>query len=184
MKVWFWEGDHNPYPVHSHQVQVMRKCPVHSTLVFEVHNCRACDPDDDPVEVHFRNIKYKVHVNQVDYVMVDAGSCVIAEEGFTPSSDFTVRCSEFCDAWIERETLETAFQIKDRFPEAMEAEFGCPASDCSMELSLWFLLTHLNDTHKWTRESIADWLDRVSDDFGLDLAFPVPDEFASDQGPV
>ena len=35
----------------------------------------------------------------------------------------------------------------------------CPVEDCT--LMRWPLgtITHLNDTHKWTREAIADWID-------------------------
>jgi len=35
----------------------------------------------------------------------------------------------------------------------------CPQCDSS-GFSLWCLCIHLNDTHRWSREEIADWLQR------------------------
>lgn len=41
--------------------------------------------------------------------------------------------------------------------------------------SLESIIIHLNDTHQWAREQIADWLDTLD----LDLTFPVPDTIPS-----
>jgi hypothetical protein len=63
----------------------------------------------------------------------------------------------------------------------------CPARDsdpqhCLMDYlygskaTLWNLIQHLNDHHKWTREGeIADWLDKLHDDGKVDLSFNTPD---------
>lgn len=40
----------------------------------------------------------------------------------------------------------------------------CPGLECPLEDSLYGLIMHLNDTHKWTREAIADWLETLDAD--------------------
>lgn len=37
----------------------------------------------------------------------------------------------------------------------------CPAEGCQKKLSLAAILVHLNDTHLWSREQIAGWLDEL-----------------------
>lgn len=48
----------------------------------------------------------------------------------------------------------------------------CPASECGGGRfayigSLRMLIWHLNDTHKWTREAIADWLESEEEKLGF-----------------
>jgi hypothetical protein len=38
--------------------------------------------------------------------------------------------------------------------------------------SLWYVIQHLNDRHRWPRESIADWLESLD----IDLTFPEPEK--------
>ncbi len=38
----------------------------------------------------------------------------------------------------------------------------CPVGDCKKRLTLSALLVHINDTHRWTREQIATWLESVN----------------------
>lgn len=45
----------------------------------------------------------------------------------------------------------------------------CP--HCEVKVSLERVVIHLNDSVKWSRERVADWLDTLD----LDLSFPVPD---------
>lgn len=52
---------------------------------------------------------------------------------------------------------------------ALATEVNCP--HCSTSRSLEALVIHLNDSAKWTRERVADWLDTLD----VDLSFPVPD---------
>lgn len=50
------------------------------------------------------------------------------------------------------------------FPYLQKGVFACPDEGCDdldMKLNEWSavsIMAHLNDTHKWTREAIADWL--------------------------
>lgn len=45
------------------------------------------------------------------------------------------------------------------------------------QATIYGIIIHLNDEHKWTREQIADWLDSVHDpESGVDLAFKVPEK--------
>lgn len=50
------------------------------------------------------------------------------------------------------------------FPE-LQRQAVCPAGGCtsnelSVLCSLAPLITHLNDVHEWSREEIADWVER------------------------
>ncbi len=36
----------------------------------------------------------------------------------------------------------------------------CPVKNCGLKVYLERTITHLNDSHKWTREAIADWLEK------------------------
>ena len=38
---------------------------------------------------------------------------------------------------------------------------------------IWGIVQHLNDSHKWTREKIADWLDELHDSGQVNLEFDV-----------
>jgi hypothetical protein len=39
-------------------------------------------------------------------------------------------------------------------------EVGCPAPACKQTIR-YNIIVHLNDDHRWTRETIADWLDTL-----------------------
>ena len=49
----------------------------------------------------------------------------------------------------------------------------CP--QCGTERYLWSLIQHINDTHQWKREDIADWLETL--DMDLTLAYVVKCEW-------
>jgi hypothetical protein len=46
-------------------------------------------------------------------------------------------------------------------PESWELEkpTRCPACNRTTDDEMVFLITHLNDHHRWTREQIADWIE-------------------------
>lgn len=50
----------------------------------------------------------------------------------------------------------------------------CPGCLKPEEAPLRSVIMHLNDSHKWTRDRIADWLDKLYEDGMTDLAFPDP----------
>lgn len=57
--------------------------------------------------------------------------------------------------------------IKQKMPE-------CPDLKCGVKESDWTLrgmIMHLNDSHKWTREKIADWLDELHDAGKINIEF-------------
>lgn len=39
--------------------------------------------------------------------------------------------------------------------------------------NLFLMIQHLNDLHKWSRDEIADWLDKLHDDGKVDLSFKI-----------
>lgn len=45
--------------------------------------------------------------------------------------------------------------------------FPCPMDECSMRSTISSLIPHINDTHKWSREAIADWLDSLDVDLTI-----------------
>lgn len=51
--------------------------------------------------------------------------------------------------------------------KAVDSKFPNMGTDCGVSKSLSELIIHLNDTHRWTREAIADWLESTD----LDLEF-------------
>lgn len=62
----------------------------------------------------------------------------------------------------------------------------CPSGGllCSGPTLLYYIVQHLNDAHKWTREAIADWLESIHDptgENGPNLNFSVRDD-ALDNG--
>jgi hypothetical protein len=52
----------------------------------------------------------------------------------------------------------------------LRTEVTCPHCDSS-PMELLGLIIHLNDSARWTREQVADWLDTLD----VDLTFPTPD---------
>jgi len=46
----------------------------------------------------------------------------------------------------------------DWFFECLDMVKPCPHEGCKKRIFLAALLVHLNDDHRWSRESIADWL--------------------------
>lgn len=57
------------------------------------------------------------------------------------------------------------YRVEEVFPELNTIRNECPA--CRLNDSLYFLIVHLNDDHRWTREAIADFVD------GLTVEMPV-----------
>ena len=65
--------------------------------------------------------------------------------------------------------LEAATGRTDATPPEFHKHFGvrwrgrfdCPAEGCALHANRISLITHLNDSHQWTRERIADWVATV-----------------------
>lgn len=57
----------------------------------------------------------------------------------------------------------------------MQIKMTCPDKECENPdhiMKLYHMIIHLNDTHKWPRENIADWLETLD----ADLSFKTPTE--------
>lgn len=52
--------------------------------------------------------------------------------------------------------------LRDRFPVLNTPDVGCPVCGF-IEQNLGFIVWHLNDSHRWTRERIADWIETIED---------------------
>lgn len=48
----------------------------------------------------------------------------------------------------------------DWFFDCLDTVKACPADGCKKKLFLAAILVHLNDDHLWTRDQIADWLEK------------------------
>lgn len=75
----------------------------------------------------------------------------------------------------------------DRVNYASVAFDGCGCGVCK-PVSIWkepqpvgAIIMHLNDTHRWTREAIADWLDKEADAGNINIDFPTPEPKALTQ---
>lgn len=60
-------------------------------------------------------------------------------------------------------------EIADRWPWVFEATHRpCPAQSCctyhGQHHAVDLLIVHLNDTHQWTRERIADWVEGIENE--------------------
>ena len=48
----------------------------------------------------------------------------------------------------------------DWFFDCLDTVKACPAEGCRKKLFLAAIIVHLNDDHRWSREEIAQWLER------------------------
>lgn len=82
-------------------------------------------------------------------------------------------------------------ELKEALP-ATEELVHCPSDACAMNEptayrdgpetgTIWYMVQHLNDHHRWSREAVADWCDDLIEQ-GYDLTFPVPDEIPKEPG--
>jgi hypothetical protein len=97
--------------------------------------------------------------------------------------DHKCECPDFIKHWNtpsgDHQGHVLASRMRDEaFPETMETVLDCPAACVASGYTLWSLIQHLNDSHKWSRERIADWLETLD----VDLAFPVPSEVPKEPG--
>jgi len=58
------------------------------------------------------------------------------------------------------------------FNEILKYEINCPYDNCIFKFdtfnkTLEVLIMHLNDTHKLTREQIADWIEKIENKIGF-----------------
>jgi len=69
--------------------------------------------------------------------------------------------------------------IRDQMPE-LNQMVRCPghSSECWRASSVWSMVQHLNDDHKWDRNRIADWLESS----GNNPEFPTPDDVPKEPG--
>jgi hypothetical protein len=49
-----------------------------------------------------------------------------------------------------------------------------PGSHNGRESSVWYIIQHLNDDHDWLRSDVADWVDRIQEEKGLNLNLQSP----------
>jgi hypothetical protein len=70
-------------------------------------------------------------------------------------------------------------KMKNQMPE-MNQMVECPGGfgACWWTSSVWSMVQHLNDSHRWSREAIADWLEES----GNNPEFPTPDDVPKEPG--
>lgn len=78
------------------------------------------------------------------------GSCVLG--ACAEGSGLT-----FDTQWVNGSNRPVIDYLEQRFPTLDNIYAFCPHDECKRSV-LYDCLLVLNDTHKWTREAIADWL--------------------------
>lgn len=70
-------------------------------------------------------------------------------------------------------------EMKNQMPE-LDQMVRCPghSSECWWASSVWSMVQHLNDSHRWSREAIADWLEES----GNNPEFPTPEDVPKEPG--
>jgi len=70
-------------------------------------------------------------------------------------------------------------EMKNQMPE-LDQMVRCPghSRECWWESSVWSMVQHLNDSHRWSREDIADWLEES----GNNPEFPTPEDVPKEPG--
>lgn len=75
--------------------------------------------------------------------------------------------------WPYNTGNKAADTLSELVPAMKTAMVPCPGMvgciDCETNCALVFLIPHINDTHKWTREAIADWLETLPSDIDLTI---------------
>jgi hypothetical protein len=103
---------------------------------------------------------------------IDVNGYPVGPEYVPPtSSSAPVKATSYSDSGALLRTVLPALET---------ARVDCPACaddprNPSQEMILSSMVIHLNDTHRWAREAIADWLETLD----VDLSFPVPDTIPS-----
>lgn len=78
--------------------------------------------------------------------------------------------------------------LRKVMPQLFEKDYLCPyaeafgprvkdyGTECEYGDVLPWIMVHLNDYHYWTRERIAEWLELMAEQNGIDITFPVPED--------
>jgi hypothetical protein len=75
----------------------------------------------------------------------------------------------------ESNHLSSPTALKNKLKDA-QVKVLCPAKDCvtgtstygtPLHTTVWSMIQHLNDRHKWKREDIADWLETLDLDLTI-----------------
>lgn len=98
------------------------------------------------------------------------GNWVPYNTGFTISMPIS-------DGWSASVMLtgnKAADTLTELVPAIKTAMVRCPGKDvignrCQEAFAIIFMIPHINDTHKWTREAIADWLETLPSDIDLTI---------------
>lgn len=107
----------------------------------------------------------------------------VREYIFNKTKEWLAHCDYNIDLnFIKVKPIMSPEEMSRKLP-GMKFETFCPEPDflmcthpfISRKQTLWGLIQHLNDRHKWSREQIADWLDKLHDDGAVDLSFKTPD---------
>lgn len=77
----------------------------------------------------------------------ESGSCALGAATEATGTRYDEDGGDMCDAW-------------DRWPWLLSVvAIGCPACELTSQASV--VIAHLNDSHEWPREQIADWVATV-----------------------
>lgn len=64
------------------------------------------------------------------------------------------------DVGKARHDISPYHTLRETFP-ILSTSAACPVRPCSLHMSVLNATVHLNDSHDWTREAIAEWVDTL-----------------------
>jgi hypothetical protein len=82
-------------------------------------------------------------------------SCALGAAAEAANPDVIYRDDQYGDEPDEEEADRT---LQREFNDTLEIETSCPVSSECRTAVVFDVISHLNDTHRWTREAISDWV--------------------------
>src|SRR5690606_12277031 len=117
------------------------------------------------------NVLYKAMAtgqNNYEFAVSIATDAVVSGKGGVVSGNSLLYGKSPFPADTDSDASMLAHESK-KLP-GVEHIVRCPGtrneSPCPSVTSIYYIIQHLNDIHRWTREAIADWLEEIHDPTG------------------
>lgn len=120
---------------------------------------------------------YTFHVSSSDCIAFIVDESTAPDVALVNKISTSLECPLYLKAGVDTKWM-SEYNEQERLKEAipgLNQSVSCPESyhideaDGPSESSLWLMVQHLNDTHKWSREKIADWLETLD----VDISFSI-----------
>lgn len=101
---------------------------------------------------------------------------MIMQEFGTSAGNMSNVIAQVSKALKTDEESEFEDQMLEVYMNLPGADVLLPCPHCGEGSELTEVIIELNDTHKWSREAIADWVDNLHDSGFVDLSFKEKDD--------